>query len=173
MHCILCRVFNALYFLHCTLFIELYALNYMHCIFCIIFYLLYSMHCILYIVNLKLAPGRPTDRPTLSGIELLSQLKFTECNASPTAFYSHLTLINSLTLTLMDILLYFFAQFLWVLALALSLVSLQIISKCAWDHYRFIQVSQAWQNIKGAPVMWLIRFLMYFDSPAAVPCSSK
>ena len=60
--------------MHCIIFIVFYTLYYMHCILCIVLFI------VLYIVLLKLVTNslltnRLTDRPTLSGIELLSQLK--------------------------------------------------------------------------------------------------
>ena len=60
--------------MHCILCIIFYALYSKHCILCIVFYALYSMHCILWILFCA-------DGHTLSGIELLPQLKITfACN---------------------------------------------------------------------------------------------
>ena len=82
MHCIVCIVFYALYSMNHILCIVFFALYSMHCILSIDFYALYSMHCILFTLlsmyvelTLKLVVERPTDRRTLSSIELLSQLK--------------------------------------------------------------------------------------------------
>ena len=72
LYSILCTVLHSV---HCITF---YALYY---ILCIVFFTLYSLHCILCILfcalYLKLVDtDRPTIRPTMSCIELLSQLKF-------------------------------------------------------------------------------------------------
>ena len=98
MHCIQCIVFYELYFMHCIVGIVCYALYSMHCFLCIVLcalhfihflrcivcYKFYSMHFILHALlsmhvelTLKLVVDRPTDRRTLSRIELLSQLKNT------------------------------------------------------------------------------------------------
>ena len=45
MHCILCIVLYALYYMHCIICIILYALYIMHSNLCIVFFSLYSMHC--------------------------------------------------------------------------------------------------------------------------------
>ena len=50
MCCILCIVFQGMWFMHCLICILFYELQYMHCIICTLFYVLYSMHSFIYIV---------------------------------------------------------------------------------------------------------------------------